>query len=387
MSNQTSSEASAFDDDLDIPDVTQQEDEVVLADVPADQFPYDVAFNMAFVGVGQAGARIAETFYKIGYRRVVVVDGVHQDLADVDPGIHRLDLQTSGSSKDIEYGAASVSDKEEQIWDLLIKGIGSKPDYIFVCASLGGGTGSGAAPTMVKICRNYMLKLGRPSRIGCIAALPMSAEGQRFARNTLTTFSRLRAMAPSPMILIDNQRIQDLFKVGVTKIYDKCNEQTAKLFHVFNQLAAQRSRFLTFDRAEFASLLDKGIVTFGASRVNSFQSAADVSSAIRNQLEHNVLAQVDLRTAREAGCIFSGSETVLDSVPMEFLDGGFNMLNRLLRDGAVVHRGVYKGSSDDLRCFTLLSGLAPPNQRLKELAEIAKIPASNVAQFLGIDDN
>jgi cell division GTPase FtsZ len=379
--------AGDFDDDFDIPELPG-DDEVVRLSVSEkeDTFSYDTAFRMGFVGVGQAGSRIAQTFYNMGYRRVCVIDGAVQDLEDVHEDIPRLDLGTGGAGKDIEYGAAAVVGKEENIRELISESLGGKCDCILVCASLGGGTGSGASPAILDIVKALMLDNGSPARAGCILALPMRGEGQRFARNALVTFQRIRIAGCAPLIIIDNQRIQELFPVGITKIYDQCNSQIAKLFHLFNQLAAQRSRFVTFDRTELASLLDKGIVTFGAGKITNFTSANSVGESIRNQLSRTVLAPVDLRTAAEAGCIFSASEAVLDSVPMDFLDGGFDMLTRLLREGATVHRGIYKGSSPDLRCFTLLAGLDAPADRLKELGEQAKIPSSKLAEYLGVDD-
>jgi hypothetical protein len=41
--------------------------------VVCDKFPYEVAFNMAFLGSGQGGARVATSFWGMGYRRVCVV--------------------------------------------------------------------------------------------------------------------------------------------------------------------------------------------------------------------------------------------------------------------------------------------------------------------------
>jgi hypothetical protein len=189
------------------------------------------------------------------------------------------------------------------------------------------------------------------------------------------------------MIIIDNQRINDLYHPGVTKFFQVCNEQTTKLFHLFNQLAAQRSRLITFDRSEYASLLDAGIVVFGASSIKNYDTPADISSTIRNQLERTALAQVNLKTASKAGCIFVGSESIFDRVSMDLFGGGFEMLNRLLKDDSVVHRGVYIGGVSDLRCYTMLAGLDPPAERLRELGDAAKLPKSTIASYLGVDDS
>lgn len=378
--------APPIDDGIAIPDLLPEAEQVLVGDIE-DEFPYDVAFNFGFIGVGQGGSRIAETFYKIGYRRVVVIDGSHPDLQDVDDNILKMDLKTGGAGKDVSYGEGSVSDKDEEIWDLLIRGLGKKVDCILVCAGLGGGTGSGGCHKVVDVAKRYMEHIGRPNRVGAVVTLPTADEGQLVAKNAIQTFTRLRNADPSPMIIIDNQRINDLYHPGVTKFFQVCNEQTTKLFHLFNQLAAQRSRLITFDRSEYASLLDAGIVVFGASSIKQYESSADISTAIRNQLERTALAQVDLKSGTKAGCIFVGGEAILDTVSMDLFGGGFDMLNRLLKDGSVVHRGVYRGSVSDLRCYTMLAGLDPPAERLRQLGDAAKLPKSAIASYLGVDDS
>jgi cell division GTPase FtsZ len=378
--------APPMDDGIAIPELLDESEQVIAAEIE-DDFPYDVAFNFGFIGIGQGGSRIVETFYKIGYRRAVVVDGSHPDLQDVDDSILKMDLRTGGAGKDISYGEGSVSDKDEEIWDLLVRGFGKKVDCILVCAGLGGGTGSGGCHKVIEVARRYMEHLGRPNRVGAVITLPTADEGQLVAKNTLQTFSRLRSADPSPMIIIDNQRINDLYHPGVTKFFQVCNEQTTKLFHLFNQLAAQRSRLITFDRSEYASLLDAGIVVFGASSIKKYDTPADISSAIREQLSRTVLAQVDLKSGSKAGCIFVGGESILDKVSMDLFGGGFDMLNRLLKDDAVVHRGVYKGRVSDLRCYTMIAGLDPPAERLRQLGDAAKLPKSTIATYLGVDDS
>ena len=374
-----------MDDGIAIPDLLPEVEQVFMSDIE-DAFPYDVAFNFGFIGVGQGGSRIAETFYDIGYRRVVVIDGSHPDLQEVNDDILKMDLRTGGAGKDIGYGEGSVSDKDEEIWDLLVRGFGTKVDCILICAGLGGGTGSGGCHKMLEVAKRYMEHLGRPNRVGVVVTLPTKDEGQMVAKNAIQTFTRLRNAEPSPMIIIDNQRINDLYHPGVTKFFQVCNEQTTKLFHLFNQLAAQRSRLITFDRSEYASLLDAGIVVFGASSIKSYDTSADISSAIRDQLERTALAQVDLKTGDKAGCIFVGGESILDTVSMDLFGGGFDMLNRLLKEDSVVHRGVYRGSVSDLRCYTMLAGLDPPIERLRQVGEAAKFPKSTIATYLGIDD-
>ena len=225
--------------------------------------------------------------------------------------------------------------------------------------------------------------------------MPDPTDGPTVCRNAVYAFEKLYKLNPSPMIIIDNKRIAELFRVGFGQLFLTCNQQVAKLFHLFNRLAVQRSQLMTFDRADYATLLvnlmdfyygwrDAGIVVFGASAIGTFASPADISEAVRKQLSETLLAQVDLSKGKRAGCVFVGSQQILNETPLEFFGGGFSMLNRMLADEGMVHRGVYVGNSGDLRCYTMIAQLPPPVERLRQLASAAAIPAQGLAAFLGV---
>ena len=43
----------------------------------------DVSFNFAFIGAGQGGSRLAETFHTLGYRKIAALKTAEQDLNTV----------------------------------------------------------------------------------------------------------------------------------------------------------------------------------------------------------------------------------------------------------------------------------------------------------------
>lgn len=375
---------SDFDDlpDVGLPKVKQQE-------VRNDRFNFDVGFKMGFVGIGQGGSRIAETFHKLGYGRVGVVNSAHEDLEDIDEAIPRFDMRKGGAGQDMAKGAAYARQHTEDIRNLMTRAVGKDPDYLLCCASLGGGTGSGGIGTLVKVARSYMQDHGKPAeRVGVIVSLPQAYEGQRTCRNAVQAFQEVWELNPSPLVIIDNKRIEQQYQVGALGKFNVCNQQVAKLFHLFNRLAAQRSKLITFDRADYASLLDSGLVVFGASRVGQYDSPADIGESVRLQLEETVLAEVDLARGKRAGCIFLGSENLLNEVPMDFFAGGFSTLGRLLAEDHAIYRGVYVGDVEDLRCYTMIGELPPPRSRLAELMQQARIDRKTpggTAEYFGIE--
>jgi len=356
-----------------------------------DAFDYDVAFNMAFLGSGQGGARLASSFHGLGYRRVGLFNTAESDFQGLPDEIERHTLELGGAAKDARFAEQALTGHEEEIWDLLQRSWGNDVDYGLVCVGLGGGTGSGTSGKLVEIARQYLESKGKPPRVGVIASIPAYTEGQQVCRNAVTAFQKLLEMKVSPLILIDNARIHQLYKPGMTQLYNVANQTVSQLFHLFNQLAAVHSPLITFDRSELAQLLDHGICVMGAASLQNITSPADISAAIRDQLTNNVLAEVDLKKGTKGACLFVGDQNHLDTLSLDYFDAGFTQMNRTLKGGtSVVHRGVYIGSSPGLQAYAMISDLQPPVATLAKLAKEANISKAQLngglADFLGVND-
>ena len=357
----------------------------------SDAFNYDVAFNMAFLGSGQGGARLASSFWHLGYRRVGLFNTAESDFQGLPDEIERHTLQLGGAAKDARFAEQALSGHEEEIWDLLQRSWGNDMDYGLICVGLGGGTGSGTSGRLVEIARQHMESKGKTPRVGAIVSIPSYTEGQQVCRNAVTAFQKLLELKVSPMILIDNARIHQLYRPGMTQLYNVANNTVSQLFHLFNQLAAVHSPLITFDRSELAQLLDHGICVMGAASLQNVTSPADISAAIRDQLTNNVLAEVDLKNGTKGACLFVGDQNHLDNLSLDYFDAGFTQMNRTLKGGtSVVHRGVYIGSSPGLQAYAMISDLKPPVATLAKLAKEANITkaqlSGGLAQFLGVND-
>jgi hypothetical protein len=44
-----------------------------------------------------------------------------------------------------------------------------------------------------------------------------------------------------------------------------------------------------------------------------------------------------------------------------------------LSSGSVVHRGIYSGDKDNLTVFTIIGGIATPNEKLEELKKLGDV--------------
>ncbi len=58
---------------------------------------------------------------------------------------------------------------------------------------------------------------------------------------------------------------------------------------------------------------------------------------------------------------------------MENIDYAFNSLGRVLgNEGITLHNGIYEGRQPGMQVLTIVSGLEPPESRMKELEDKSK---------------
>lgn len=371
--------------DLDLGDIPVPPEAVSSRKV-SDAFDYPVAFSFAFCGVGQCGGRVAATFAQLGYGRVCAINTTIQDLTDLKlPADAKLDLGDSkGAGKDPAAAAAIVADKGEDIYDLYKQSWGDEVDYAFICLGAAGGTGAGAYLKAAEVARRYMAETKRPVKVGAIVALPKDAEGAGYARNAIHTMRTLVPLGLSPIIFLDNERIKMLYDPPSSQEHARANTSTAHLLHIFNRLAGSNAGHTQFDRADFAKLLDSGVIAFAAQNLTKWSEPSDISTAIRDQLRRNVLASVDLGQGTVAGLLYVLGGTAKDA-RTSVLDHGTTSLTHILRGGSTVFQGIYhSGTADVIKVMALIGGLGWPKERIIELAQVAGVGRDEIADVLGV---
>jgi len=387
-------QGNALDDDflMDMPEIPMPDEDAKDVDVVEDEV--DVAFKLAFVGIGQGGGRIAESFYKLGYRRVCCINTNTQDLTGINiPEANKLvmDIGDGGAGKDMAKGDSATKKYHEDVYDIMRKSFGRDFDRIMVCVGSGGGTGSGGCQHVIDIAHEIATSLkaegdGTPPAVGVIVSLPKVTEGGKVNANAHavldglfrrvgTDKGKLAGRDISPLVIIDNDKIDQIYpNLPVAKFWDVANKNISSLFHLFNSIACKDSDFTTFDRADLKDVLECGVLTFGACPLRKWESATDISHAIRDNLRRNVLVGgFDLSHAKAAACVFIASGDVLDVVPQSYLEHGFEMLTRIMHSGSVVHRSIYKATKPGLMVYTIMAELSRPSERIEEIARIGGI--------------
>ncbi len=362
--------------DLQLPDIPQVE-ETVIKEIK-DRDP--VGFKFGFIGAGQGGGKIVESFHQAGYVRVAVINTADQDLVPLNvPNKFKFGNQ-QGAGKNRVIAKGAFVDQREDVVDFIKTSIGTDVDRIFVVVGAGGGTGAGVCSELVKTVKSYQDTIKASSeKVGLILALPKLSEGKKVSFNAYETLKEacelVQQKVVSPLIILDNEKINDLYpKLPINKFWQVANANITSLFHLFNNIVTKSSSYSTFDSNDYKTVLDSGIMVFGAMNINNFSSEQAISKAVRDNLKRNVLcSELDISTGTTAAVIAIGDENTLDNIPQEHLDNAFNQLNRTLKTNSTVHQGIYKGVKQGLSIFTAIGGISAPIEKIKTLKKLGTV--------------
>jgi cell division GTPase FtsZ len=376
----TNSITAELDFDFDTPDVEDIQVEQLITAI-ADESGGSLKF--AILGLGQCGGRLAQAFHDLGYKKNIVINTSYHDLADLTIPNKLKVGTTDGAGKNMEVSAGAFSKEKSNILLLMHKIYGQDVDHIIVCAGAGGGTGSGTIVPAIELSKIYLKQIGledAEQRVGAIATIPTNNESSSplVKQNSLKVLTTLSEMANnkqiSPFIIIDNDRVKTLFpRLTVTQFYPTINKTIVQLFHTFNVISTKESDLISFDKADYKSIINSsGHMVMGAITVKDYSSSESISKALRNNIETTLLAdEFDLETASVVGIIILGGKEIFDSVPglMTSIEDAFGTIS-FLTNQATVHRGLYTNNSNTLKVFTLIGGLKEPIRRYRKIVNI-----------------
>lgn len=338
----------------------------------------------ALIGTGQCGGRLVKSFYDLGYKKVLAVDTSSQDLDLLDIPQNQKYLMGSNdevNGRDMEKGAKAIQQHRQNMLHLARQTFGNKVDHIMVCFGAGGGAGGGSVVELIDIAKRYARYTGlkNPSKnVGVIMTLPAAGKvgSPLVAENAYKVAHKLSRMAKageiSPLIFLDNDKINRMYpKMAAKPLWLSINKTFASLFHVFNKVSALGSRYTSFDRLDYLSIIESGgCMVMGRTKVDKLDNPFSISEAVKNNLENTLFTDgVNLSTAKVCGCIVVGSKELMAKVGglQENIDYAFDILSEIT-SGATIHRGIYEDNSDCLGVYTIVGGLDSPTIRLEDLS-------------------
>jgi cell division GTPase FtsZ len=164
--------------------------------------------RVVLVGVGQAGGKLTQALARFDDRRrfdavadALAVNTATTDLDELDVDtllVGRDRVQGHGVGGDNERGAAVMDADAGDVLGALDDRVTADVDAVVVVAGLGGGTGSGGAPVLV---RKLMRVFDRP--VYAFGALPGRNEGSLYQANAGRSLKTLLREANGTLV-VDN---------------------------------------------------------------------------------------------------------------------------------------------------------------------------------------
>jgi cell division GTPase FtsZ len=329
---------------------------------------YVGSLDFGVVGSGQAGCRLAKSFYDIGYKKALALNTALADLNPLElPKDQKLQIGSSeGSGKSMPKGKKAVEDSAQQVFDKM-KAVYGTVDKIIICAGFGGGTGAGSLGTLIAIATKYLEYLRHPSPskdVIVIAALPTAGELKSTVTNNNNNII-LKEMYEAadkaligPIILIDNAKIERLYRgIPPTKFWGTINDTITQLFQMFNYLSKQESNYTSFDAEDYKTVLTTaGLAALGVTKIE-LDSEEKLSQALQDNLRKTLLSDSsDYKTAKEAACVVVAGTDIMQTITMDTINYGFDTISNVVGN-ANVHRGLYDAEGSATRAYTLLTGM------------------------------
>ena len=301
------------------------------------------------IGVGGGGGNAVNTMINNKLQGVEFIvantdkQALNQSRADVCLQIGPSITKGLGAGADPDVGAQSAHESLEELKKAL-KG----SDMVFVAAGLGGGTGTGAAPVVAKICK----ELG--ALTVAVVTKPFHFEGKRRMTHAEAGWEELRKYADT-IITVPNDRLLSLMQK---------NNKLSDMLVMADQVLLQAVKGITdlinvpgMINADFADLRtvmrEVGPAIMGSgSAVGENRATEAAKRAIDNQL----LEDVGIDGAM--GLIINISATQESLTMAEYMEVSALIQGKVDEDAKVVLGVLYDESlGDELRVTVIATGL------------------------------
>lgn len=230
------------------------------------------AISCGFIGLGGGGGKLAKSFLDLGYNKTLLINTTAKDQPEnVDQDHFLLLAGCDGVGKDVKVGEDVLADNSALVEDALQSRLG-KLDWLFVCASGGGGTGSSAA-ILDDTFNRYLSANHASGRVVYVITSPTS---QEMLNPTIKSNYEhlLSKVSKSTYILIDNERQLELLrgKVGMLEMYPKANQAFSRMLAQVFKMATESSPIQSFDTQDLERCLaQEGRIFLGTVAIKDFK--------------------------------------------------------------------------------------------------------------------
>lgn len=236
--------------------------------------------NIKVIGVGGAGTNMVNWLYHRGVRGAEIIacntDQLHLGTIDSDRKflIGKSLTRGLGCGGFPEKGAEAAKETINEIKDAL-----RGSDMVFVCAGMGGGTGTGAAPVVAKVAKeNGAIVIGT-------VTMPFKIERARVDKAEFG-LQQLRQVSDTVIVIDNNRLVQIAGNLPVRQAFAVANELISTMLRGIVETIAVPS-LVNLDFADVKAIMTNGGVAAIGVGVSDTNNRVD--EAVQGALSHPLL--------------------------------------------------------------------------------------------------
>ncbi len=327
------------------------------------------------IGSGGAGNNMVSWLYKRGIKGAEILacntDQQHLKITEADKKfmIGRDITRGLGCGGFPQKGAEAA---QESVNELKASLKGS--DMVFVCAGMGGGTGTGSAPVIAQLAKDLGAIV-----IGTVT-MPFNIERARIEKAEFG-LEQLRKSADTVIVIDNNRLVQIAGNLPIQQAFAVANELVATMIKGIVETIAVPS-LVNLDFADVKAIMTNGGVA--AIGVGASDTTNRVDEAVRGALQ-NPLLDIDYTGATGALIhVCGGPDMTLEEI---------NRVGELVTEGISEEANVIWGArvseefKGKLTVMTIITGVHSPwivGKQVKKLSASAAV-MKEVTDDLGIE--
>lgn len=329
--------------------------------------------NIKVIGVGGGGNNMVSWLYKKGIRGAEVLavntDKQHLDITEADKKfiIGRDVTRGLGCGGYPQKGAEAAQESMLQLKETL-----RGSDMVFVCAGMGGGTGTGAAPVVAQVAKEMGSIV-----IGTVT-MPFNIERARIDKAEFG-LQQLRNVSDTVVVIDNNRLVQIAGNLPVQQAFAVANELISTMIKGIVETIAIPS-LVNLDYADVKAIMTNGGVA--AIGVGSSDTNNRVEEAVRGALS-NPLLDISYKGATGALIhVVGGPDMTLDEI---------SRVGELVTETMDEDANVIWGArvQDDMKgkvmVMTIITGVSSPWILGKQNAKDVAVKAQRFHDDLGIE--
>jgi cell division protein FtsZ len=328
--------------------------------------------NIKVIGVGGGGGNAVNWLYMKGVSGAEIIacntDKQHLDLIEADKKflLGRDLTRGLGAGGFAEKGAEAAQESLSSIKESL-KGA----DMVFICAGMGGGTGTGGAPVIAQVAKDMGAIV-----IGTVT-MPFKIERARVDKAEFG-LQQLRKACDTVIVIDNNKLVQIAGNLPVQQAFAVANELIATMIKGIVETIAVPS-LVNLDYADVKTIMTNGdvaVVGVGASDTNN-----RVEEAVKGALSNPLL---DISYEGATGAIIQihgGLDMTLDDI---------NKVGEMVTEAMDHDANVIWGArvSEEMKgkitVMTIVTGVNSPYVMGKATAKQAETARQKLSSELGI---